>query len=106
MTPTNSVKPRTPPTTPPAIAPVFELFCFGLGVDPEVDDADADVVAVLSGESLKKIGKKKTQKVRIIFCYATIFGLPPALCAAVAFHVSATCRFTTENIRIKDTVPS
>lgn len=67
MTPTNRVKPRTPPTTPPAIAPVFELFCFGLGVglveelDPEVADADADVVAVLSGVSLKNLGKKNTE---------------------------------------------
>jgi len=73
MRPTTSVAPRTPPTTPPAIAPVLELFWFELELglveelDPDVDDVDADeaVDAVPSGES-------------------------PEICAAVAFQVSAT----------------
>jgi len=71
MRPTTSVATRTPPTTPPAIAPVLELFLFELELglveelDPDVDDVDADVDGVPSGES-------------------------PALCAAEAFQVSAT----------------
>jgi len=71
MTPTSSVAPRTPPTTPPAIAPVFELLLFELlelveelGLDVDDVDVDEPVDGVPSGVS-------------------------PALCAAVVFHESA-----------------
>lgn len=71
--PTSSVAPKTPPTTPPAIAPAFELLPFEMvlgfveELGPDVDDVDVDepLEGVPSGES-------------------------PALCAVVAFHVSAT----------------
>jgi hypothetical protein len=69
--PTSSARPRMAPTTPPAIAPEFELLLFELELVEElgaaVDDVDVDepVDGVPSGVS-------------------------PALCAAVALNVSAT----------------
>ena len=47
MKPTSSVAPMTPPTTPPAIAPVFELLWFELlelveELGLAVDDVDVD----------------------------------------------------------------
>jgi hypothetical protein len=73
--PTSNVTPRTPPTTPPAIAPAFELLLFELELEvviveelgAAVDDVDVD-------EPVDGVPS----------------GLSPALCAAVAFHVSAT----------------
>ena len=61
MRPTSNVAPRTPPTTPPAMAPVFELDLFWLPepaeeLDVDVDDVDVDeaVDGVPSGLSSTK----------------------------------------------------
>jgi hypothetical protein len=79
MRPTTSVAPRTPPTTPPAIAPVLELFWFELELglveelDPDVDDVDADeaVDAVPSGESLAQLKEKKNTVRNFFFSMST-----------------------------------
>ncbi|SRR6266702_7075673 len=42
---------------------------------------------------------QKKKKLEIFFFDATIFGLPPALCAAVASHVSAVWMIATEKHR-------
>jgi hypothetical protein len=60
MRPTSSVPPRMPPTTPPAIAPVFELLLFEVELVEElgaaVDDVDVDelVDGVPSGVSFNR----------------------------------------------------
>jgi len=66
--PISNAAPRMPPTTPPAIAPVFELLELVLvfvEVGADVVDVDVDAPGVRSGVS-------------------------PALSAAVAFHEFAT----------------
>lgn len=66
MRPPSNTAPRMPPTTPPAIAPAFELFfepepAAVVEVAPALDDVDVDEPAdgVLSGLSVNKERKKK-----------------------------------------------